>query len=91
MQAYSESWDALKASLKDHPQWPAIEEVMGDKAAYEEWKGLYKARWFEAWAKVRKTSPHTLPIWSDHVTHTWKNMNTGEDMNIHRYGDDLEQ
>lgn len=90
MQAYSESWDALKGCLKDHPQWPAIEEIMGDKTAYDEWKALYKARWFEAWSKVRKTSPNTLPVWSDHVHHTWINMNTGKDMDPRKYGDDLE-
>jgi len=90
MQAYSESWDALKACLKDHPQWAAIEEIMGDKDAYDEWKALYKARWFEAWDKVRKIAPETLPIWSDHVHHTWTDMRTNKQMDIHRYGDDLE-
>lgn len=90
MQAYSESWDALKASLQGHPQWPAIEEIMSDKEAYDNWKELYKTRWLEAWAKVQHLSPKTLPIWSDHVHHTWVDMRTDQQMSIDRYGDDLE-
>lgn len=90
MQAYNESWLALKAAMQGHASWPAIEEVMANPVDYDAWKETYKARWIEAWGKVRKKSPHTLPIWSDHVHHTWYNMNTGEDMDVNRYGDDLE-
>jgi DNA repair photolyase len=90
MQAYGESWEALKTSLQCRPEWQGIEEIMGEKQAYREWKELYRARWYEAWARVRHLSPKTLPIWSDHIHHTWQNMNTGEDMDIERYGDDLE-
>lgn len=91
MQAYGESWEAMKACLAGHSSWPGIEAVMEDKEAYAEWKEEYRRSWFEAWAKVRKKSPKTLPIWSDHASKTWLDMNTGRQMDVFRYGDDLEQ
>lgn len=89
MQAYGESWEAMKKALQGNEHWTGIEEVMGDKENYTAWKELFKARWFEAWSKVRYKSPHTLPIWGDHVHHTWVNMNDGSQMSLDRYGDDV--
>lgn len=85
LQAYSESWMAITQCLRDHKSFEAIKEIVEDKQAYAEWKELYRARWFEAWSKVRKISPHTLPIWSDHEHKTWIDMNTGEQMDPKAY------
>ncbi len=90
MQAYGESWEAMKHSLQGHQLWPRIEEIMMDKANYQEWKMMYHQQWRDAWQKVQHKSPHTLVILSDHIHHTWVDMKTGEQMDLHRYGDDLE-
>lgn len=88
MQAYGQSWDAMKDRMHTHESWPGIEEVMTDKARYAAWKGIYRAQWEEAWEKVRESSPHTLAIWSDHEHKVWINMRTGEQMDHKHYGDD---
>lgn len=90
MQAYGESFDALSSALSDKPIWKQVSSVLSDRDVYSEWKAGYMQSWFDAWAKVRHLSPHTLPIWSDHITHAWVNMNTGETMDRHNYGDDVE-
>ena len=90
MQTYSESFAALGECMKGHPDWERIEEIMSDKASYEEWKLVYRDAWLAAWRKVRHLSPNTLPIWSDHVNKTWTNMNTNQEMDARAYGDDLE-
>lgn len=40
---------------------------------------------------VAQHFPSTLPIWSDHVHHTWVDMRTGQPMSKRLYGDDLAQ
>lgn len=90
MQAYSESWEALKVSMVGHPDWSAIEHIMSDRERYLDWKATYRQQWKEAWDKVQHKSPNTLPIWCDHISGQWVDLRTGEEMDHKRYGDDVE-
>jgi DNA repair photolyase len=87
MQAYSDSFRALEESMKGHPAWDEVRDVMTDKPKYAAWKRRYRASWEAEWKKVG--SPDVLPIWSDHEHKTWIDMRTGADMSKRAYGDDL--
>lgn len=88
MQAYKESWEALTENLSGNADWPAIKRIMEDKDRFADWKEEYRLSWDRAWKKVQHLSPDTLPIWSDHLHHTWVNMKTGEQMVHKNYNDD---
>jgi len=93
MQAYSESFAAIDATMRGDPAhaklWREVSRTVQDAAAFQDWKDTYRAAWERAWAKVQKRSPHTLPIWSDHVHHVWIDMRNGEQMDFKLYGDEL--
>lgn len=86
MQAYDQSFEATERGLKDLDIWPKIRDTMQDKAKYEAWKREYEQKWAEAWKE--RGRPETLAIWCDHISHVWRNLQTGEDMNPRRYHKD---
>jgi DNA repair photolyase len=91
MQAYKESFEAFERSCSqiDGLDWQSIKQIMLDKDKYAEWKHSYYQRWQAARRKFQEAAPdHQLPIWGDHVNHTWVNMKTGEQMDHKYYNDD---
>ncbi len=76
MQAYSDSFVAMKATLGSHPDFPEIEEIITDKIKYAAWKKKFHAQWEEAWKNVN--SQRTLPIWCDHESKTRVDMRTNQ-------------
>ena len=89
MQAYSDSFTALEASMIGDPAWPQVHHIMTDKARYNAWKDQYRDGWEKAWQKVGAPT-RTLAIWCDHVNKTWTDMATGTALDPRAYGDDLE-
>lgn len=87
MQTYTSSFDATFRALHDHPFWTEIAAILQNKRQFAQWKDLYRGWWFDAWSK-HKDKP-ILPIWSDHVNHTWTDMRTGQTMSRRSYGDDI--
>lgn len=87
MQAYSESFEALRQSMAGDKDWPAVERVMTDKARYQAWKDQYRAGWESAWRKAG-APPGTLAIWCDHINRVWTDMVTGQALDPRFYGDD---
>lgn len=91
MQAYKESFDAFEKSCSQIPSldWAAIKDTMLDKRKYLDWKHTYYQRWQAARAKFQHLAPdHQMPIWCDHVNHTWVNMKNEEQMDYKNYNDD---
>lgn len=88
MQAYSESYEALKSSMAGDKNWPKVEEVMTDKARYQAWKDGFKADWQARWIKAGAPAG-TLAIWCDHVSKVWEDLVTGQPLDPRWYGDDL--
>lgn len=91
MQAYKESFDAFEKSCSQIQSldWAAIKDTMLDKRKYLDWKHTYYQRWQAARAKFQHLAPdHQMPIWCDHVNHTWVNMKTEKQMDYKNYNDD---
>lgn len=87
MQAYSAAFDALEDAMAGHKDWPEIKRIMISPIEYGKWKNKFKDQWFAAWKKREKTSPDTLPIWSDHESKVWRDMRTDKQMSPRNYGD----
>jgi DNA repair photolyase len=88
MQAYSNSFDALREAMTGHPLWPQVSDTMLNRENYDAWKERYRKEWKAAWAK--KGNPAgTLAIWCDHISHVWNDLVTGNELNPRIYGDDL--
>lgn len=75
MQAYKESFSATNAAMQGHPDWAEAAKIIQDKAAYAKWKTRHRDSWMTAWRKFGR--PGALPIWCDHETRVWEDMNTG--------------
>lgn len=85
MQGYDQSFKATKEALKGDKCWPKVEKIMQNKERYQEWKDGYRDRWRQAWAE--HGCEETLPIWCDHISHVWQNLQTGDPLNPRRYND----
>jgi DNA repair photolyase len=88
MQTYKQAFEALAEAMEDHPDWPKIHAIMTSKERFQEWKDEFRDKWIAAWK--RTGNKDALPMWCDHIKKVWTNMNTGEDLDPTRYGDDLE-
>lgn len=86
MQAYDQSFKATKEALKHLPIWQSVEDIVTDDEKYTDWKKQYKKDWFAAWDKYKNAV--TLPIWSDHVHHTWVDMRNDKSMDPKTYDGD---
>lgn len=90
MQPYKESFAAFREACEkvSSLNWPQIEATMLDRDRYLDWKFDYLQRWNTAREKHQHLAPDQLPIWSDHETHTWVDMRTGQQMSRRAYGDE---
>ena len=90
MQAYKDSWDALKRSAMDLKSidFQAIELIVKNKDQYLDWKFDFMQRWNKFREPIQHKAPNQLPIWSDHENKVWINMLTGEQMSKRVYGDE---
>lgn len=91
MQAYKESFTAFEKACSQISglDWQAIKDTMLDKRKYLDWKNTYYQRWQAARTKFQHLAPnHQMPIWCDHVNHTWVNMKTEQQMDYKNYNDD---
>jgi DNA repair photolyase len=86
VQAYDQAFKKMNEVLQDDAHWPAIAKVIGKKEDYLIWKQRYWEDWQKAWKLYG--NPDSLPIWSDHENHVWRNLLTGEHMDPSFYGDD---
>lgn len=89
VQPYKEALEALDVTMADHADWPRVRKILTDGDSFAAWKEEYRAVWTQAWRSVQGRSPHTLPIWSDHVHHTWVDLRTDQPMSKRLYGDDM--
>jgi DNA repair photolyase len=89
MQPYTESFKAIDEAMRGEKIWAEVRRIVNDPHAFQDWKDTYRAAWERAWRKVRRRSPKTMPIYSDHVRHVWTDMRTGEQMDFKIYGDEI--
>lgn len=87
VQPYNQAFKKMNEVLKDDEHWAAVAKVIDKKEDYLIWKNRYWNDWKREWAK--HGSEETLPIWSDHENHVWRNLISGEHMDPTMYGDDL--
>lgn len=92
IQPYGPALAALATALKDDPSWPHCHRIMTTPKEFQAWKDNYRATWTQGWRAAITADPTlaaaTLPIWSDHVHHSWVDMRTDAVMSKRLYGDE---